>query len=548
MGSRLPQWPTCASFTCTTLALLPLLGTVIAGCDGGHVSPEIASAKSAHVASLALYRSGDRHGGDAKAHEAIDLYTQGGAHDPALSALHYETLVTLVEEDRVEEAEASSRAWLVRFPDDLLHRETLGKLLFRSGRYTEAAKELETLVRLKPGDIATRRRIVEARAFEGARDESLRGVHELLLAAGLSPLPDAPPSSPPRSEEAECLATAAKALSRFHEHAEAAPLWQRLSMLRPADTVARLELGLALKSLGRHAEALATLLPIHGDPKLGAEALRASAACHARESRHGESAKLLLEALERDPTSAEGYHQLADALRRLGNEKDASPMEKAATNLAASDRERTRVSEHRASGRFADALFAEAQSLAFAGRYRDADETLSRPELRRRPDVALRKAQLYLDWLRVKEAADILEALSRGSGGSMESVETLLRKARFMLEEPRQGAASNDATLELRRSIARTTWPQAAPLLVDLARAESAQDPTQAVAAARLAVAADPSSVEARRALARVLDRPEEIFYCLEAWKSLLAVVPADPEAATGVEKCRSRLAGLFSK
>ena len=509
----------------------------------GAAREPLAAAQAAHREALERYKARDRKAGNERAREALRLYAEAGALVPELSDLHYEVVVDLTETASLADAGRETEGWLRRFPRDALHRETLGKLLFRAGRYPEAARELSAALELKPGDVPTLRRLVQSRAFEGARDGALQAANELLRAAGLQPLP--PAASPAREGEVENLIVAATAFSRFQEHGTARPLWERLAALRPDDGAARLEWGLCLKGLGRHDEAVKALEPLRSDAKLGTEALRESATCLAKDGRHADAVRLLIDALSRDPALAGAYHQLADGLRRLGNDDAAGAMDRASAALAPSERERARVSEHRAAGRGLEARFTQAQALAYAGKYRLADDALNEPELKGNATVALRRARLYIDWLRVEEAAQILDGLTEQGGLGDPEVEALRARCRALLE-PREAPDLPDPTRrELRLAVARTPWPDASPLLVALARAEDGSDRTQALAAARLACASDPRRVEAWRTVAGLLREPEDVFYRLEALNELLRLEPADEAARGDRDACRRRIEKL---
>lgn len=507
----------------------------------GSTSP----ARALRDAALELYRAGNREAGDARATAALREYARLGSTGADIDALHYETVVSLVEKGSLVEAETEIRRWLAGHPASALHHNTLAKLLFRGARHGEAARELEAALATQPGDVPTLRRLVEARAYEGSRS-ALTAVDQLLQAAGLAPLPEG--DSPARPGEAECLAAAARALSRFGEHERAAPLWERLARLRSGDTGARLELGLCQVALGQVEKALATLEPLHSDPRHAAEALEASAGALAHAGRHGEAVQLLAAALEREPRRASAYHRLASALRRLGQDSGAQTAEEAARELQAAARERTRISEERAAGRPANALQAEVRALSAEGRFAEADAALSRPELRGQRWAEVLRAQSYLDWLRVAEARELLEQLARNDGGDASTISSLLERARRQLEDLPAEAVARDATLPLRLEIARTPWPAASSKLAALAGAVAPTAPDEARLAARLACAADPRNVEAFRALGRYLDRPAEVFARLAAWKSVLELRAGDEEASREVRNARDHIAGLLGR
>ena len=209
----------------------------------------------------------------------------------------------------------------------------------------------------------------------------------------------------------------------------------------------------------------------------------------------------------------------------------------AAKGLAQSQRERARSAEFRAAGRAADAALARAQSLSLAGRFREADEALQDPRFRRNAYFAVRRARLYLDWLRASEATEILLELKKGDGGSGPEVDQALALAIEL-----QG--SREKPFNLRQRIAQAAWPEAAAPWIELARSgELGRD--DAVRAARLGCAADPSLADGWRALAQLLTHPEEVFYRLEAWRALLKLQPGTADARDGEEACRREIRAL---
>ncbi len=88
----------------------------------GAAKAKLLAAQEAHREALRLYLAPDRVAGDGKAREALRLYEEAGAVVPEISGLHYEILVSLAEDDRVEEAMAETSRWIERFPADRLHR------------------------------------------------------------------------------------------------------------------------------------------------------------------------------------------------------------------------------------------------------------------------------------------------------------------------------------------------------------------------------------------------------------------------------------------
>ncbi|MBI4605330.1 MAG: hypothetical protein HY721_25480 [Planctomycetes bacterium] len=520
----------------------------------GPALTRLEEAKARHRAALEGWRSGRRAEGDAEARRALALYEAAGALVPPLSGLHYEVIVSLAAEGRTGEALGAARRWLERFPADRLHRETLAKLHYQAGRHAEAAAELEALLAGAPGDAAILRRLVEARVLQGARDEALSALDLYLAAEGLDPPTAA--GAPARAGEAGALRLAARALQRFGEDGRALPLLTRLREVEPSDGEARLSRGAALRALGRSAEARAELEPLRGDPVLGADATLELALATAKDGGHGEAARLLCDLLERDPWRAAGYHQLAASLRRLGRDAWAESMERAAASLRPSERERTRGSERRSAGLAAEAAASRALSLALAGRFREADGALREAAFATSPALVLERSKLYLEWLRGVEAVEILEPLAAGPGAPPEA-SRLLEAARSLVATGRvPGAQPPGASPDLLRRIAASRWPESAPLLADLARAEGEgdrggggdqdgslrADRSRAIAAARLARAADPGLADAHRVLARLLEQPEEVFLRLEAWRVLATLEPGDVEARRGIEACRAAI------
>src|SRR4030095_13541442 len=88
-----------AAVLCAAMALEP-------GCRPGPDPAPLAPAKGLHDEAIALYRRGDRAGGDGKAHDALKVYDDAGGLSEALSDLHYEIVVSLSRAHRLCESRA----------------------------------------------------------------------------------------------------------------------------------------------------------------------------------------------------------------------------------------------------------------------------------------------------------------------------------------------------------------------------------------------------------------------------------------------------------
>ncbi|HVR76221.1 MAG TPA: hypothetical protein VMT52_17960 [Planctomycetota bacterium] len=509
----------------------------------GRAKEKLRDARSLHRAALESYLRRDRKEGDARALGALRLYEEAGVLIPALSGLHHEVLVTLAAEGALDDAVREAEAWLERFPHDRLHRETLAKLHYQAGRYGSAAAELEALASRLDGEPSLLRRAVESRLMEGSGQGAIAALRKYLASLGLP----RPRGSTAAQGEEEALRLAARVHARFQEHPEALGFIDRLLEIVPADPEASLLLGASLRALGRHAEAITALAPLLDDPRHGPRALEESASSLAKEGRHAEAVRLLCRLLEREPFHGASYHQLAASLRRTGNDVAAGAMETTAVDLSRSARERARAAEHRAAGRGADAVISDALSLVIAGRFLEADQALAGSPLRRDPALALGRARIYLDWLRAAEAEAIVERLAREAGEDSEAARLLADARELQGANPTEERSPGDARA-LREAIARTPWPRAAPLLVELASLEAASHQKRAIGAARLACAADPKHAPAWRLLARLLDSPGEVFHRINAWKSLLGLEPQDEEARRGAALCRELIDALAGK
>jgi tetratricopeptide (TPR) repeat protein len=494
---------------------------------------KLLQAQREHRAAIELYLQKDRKGGDEGARRALRLYEEAGALTADLSDLHYEAIVTLAEDDRYDQAIEETLPWLDRFPGDRLHRETLAKLYFQSGRLSDAAKELLQLLRRAGEDPRLLKMAIDVKTLEGSQAEALALLERYIKAANVS----RPASGSSQAGVEEGLRLVTRVYLRFQEDEKALPYLERLHDLLPQDRSVQLDLGSALRKLGRQEEARLLLEPLRDDPGLGNEALHEMAVSYAKEARYQEAVGALCDLLERDPANAPAYHQLSMALERTGKKPEAERMEKAAKALSQSQREKARSAEYRAAGRAADAALARAQSFSLAGRFREADGALQEPRFRRNPYSSFQRARLYLDWLRASEAAEILLELKNADGGSHPEVGIALAMAIEL-----QG--SREKPGDLRQRIAQAPWPEAALPWIELARsAELSRE--DAVRAARLGCAADPSLAEGWRALAQLLTYPEEVFYRLEAWKALLKLQPGAADGRDGEDACRREIQAL---
>jgi tetratricopeptide (TPR) repeat protein len=146
-------------------AALPLIESAVAA------DPE--NAEYRRVLAAALWRSGDREGSLAQRAEAARL-------DPRFE-LEYARALDVA--GRSDEAVGVFRSVVARNPDASVAREDLGRLLYRTGAYAEAAPHLEAAVAARPDDPVLRQELAYALDRAGDTAGAVDEYHKVLETA-----------------------------------------------------------------------------------------------------------------------------------------------------------------------------------------------------------------------------------------------------------------------------------------------------------------------------------------------------------------------------
>jgi tetratricopeptide (TPR) repeat protein/ADP-heptose:LPS heptosyltransferase len=173
--------------------------------------------------------------------EAAELIGEAVAIDPGMAVAWQNLVLPLLALGRHEGAVRAGRKAVKAAPDRLGGRANLVLALIRANRYAEAALEAEAAIARHPGDPLPWSQLGHIRMQEGEATLS-----EALYARALTMAPD----------DIDLVYNHAVALQGMRREREAAERYARVLARDPAHKGARLNLGVALRSLGRLAEAI----------------------------------------------------------------------------------------------------------------------------------------------------------------------------------------------------------------------------------------------------------------------------------------------------
>lgn len=216
------------------------------------------------------------------------------------------TLMALVGQERLDEAERMAQGLLTHHPDAGMLWKVLSVALVRQGK--DALPALRRAAELLPADVEAQCNLGAALHDRGQWTEALAGLRRVL---GLQP------------DHLEALVDAANALKALGRPQEAVALYQRALELDPGLEEAHNNLGNAFLELRRYAEAAACYrhaLRIRPDD---AQILCNLGTAQRHLGRLEEALTSVRRAVARNPALAVAHHILGDVLRDLGQRREA---------------------------------------------------------------------------------------------------------------------------------------------------------------------------------------------------------------------------------
>ena len=253
------------------------------------------------------------------------------------------SLVELVNQDRLVEAEDAVRSVLQEHPASGILWKILSVTLVRQGK--DAMQSLQRAAELMPGDAEALRNLGAAQHDRKQWSEALATLQKALALEpdNVDALIDAGNSMRALGRARESLALYRRAtaldprsaeacnnLGNAHlelgEYGDAAECYRQALGLRPRDAQILGNLSQALRQLGRLEEAATVARQaVDGNARLG-EAHNALGLALAALGRHAEAAASYREAVQLDPGNVEALDNLGNVLRDMGDRRGAVPL------------------------------------------------------------------------------------------------------------------------------------------------------------------------------------------------------------------------------
>jgi tetratricopeptide (TPR) repeat protein len=216
------------------------------------------------------------------------------------------TLIALVNQDRLAEAEQRTKALLGRHPDEGMLWKILSVTLGRQGK--DALQAMRKTAELMPQDAEAHGNLGAVLHDQGQWEEAL-----LSLRRAIQMHPN----------DVDALINAADALRELGQAEEAVPLYQRALQINPQHVAAQNDLGNALIQLGRHEEAAASYrraLALKADD---AQVLFNLGNSLRLLGNHEEALNLSRRAIGRNPSLGVAYNSAGLSLVALGRRTEA---------------------------------------------------------------------------------------------------------------------------------------------------------------------------------------------------------------------------------
>jgi tetratricopeptide (TPR) repeat protein len=216
------------------------------------------------------------------------------------------TLIALVNQDRLGEAEQRTKALLGRHPDEGMLWKILGVTLGRQGK--DALQAMRKTAQLMPQDPEAHANLGAVLHDQGQWEEAL-----LSLRRAIQMQPN----------DVDALVNAADALRELGRAGEAVPLYQRALQINPRHLAAQNDLGNAFVQLGQHEEAVASYRRALALKREDAQILFNLGNSLRLLGRHEEALELSQAAIGRNPALGVAYNSAGLSLVALGRRTEA---------------------------------------------------------------------------------------------------------------------------------------------------------------------------------------------------------------------------------
>jgi tetratricopeptide (TPR) repeat protein len=216
------------------------------------------------------------------------------------------TLIALVNQDRLGEAEQRAKALLGRHPDEGMLWKILGVTQGRQGK--DALQAMRKTAELMPQDAEAHGNLGAVLHDQGQWEEAL-----LSLRRAIQMQPN----------DVDALTNAADALRELGRVSEAVPLYQRALQINPRHLAAQNDLGNAFVQLGQHEEAVASYRRALALKPDEAQVLFNLGNSLRLLGRHEEALNLTQQAIRRNPALGVAYNSAGLSLVALGRRTEA---------------------------------------------------------------------------------------------------------------------------------------------------------------------------------------------------------------------------------
>jgi tetratricopeptide (TPR) repeat protein len=339
------------------------------------------------------------------AQKARTLFERARWLPSELAPFHNLYVSLLFDSGQATRALDETEAWLKRYPRSLHHRDLLGSLYRRQGRFELAAQHFEVVAKAYPNSLVTQRRLAQIYSYLGAKDKALVAVDRSLRLIGFQP-----GRYPRHQSSAETLPVCLQVSHRFLEYKRLAEIAAVVFGKDAKNLNALMALGVAEQNLGRYDEAIEHLreyLKKVPDSSANVQLIELDLGIALiKRNQPRQASEALVSLLTKDPYNSKAYLHLGQALVRLGRPERARQFLEWTHKLAVAERETRHQAKYRNAGQTARADRSLAYSHRLRGEYAAAERVLR--NALRPGDVA--HSMYYIEQL--VETARAVEALA----------------------------------------------------------------------------------------------------------------------------------------